>query len=68
MNDRIILGVAGGSGSGKTTVVKEILRSLQSAPNSWFQGVIRAFVTFRASTSANASLASVNEYRFPMMF
>ncbi len=28
MNDRIILGVAGGSGSGKTTVVEEILRGL----------------------------------------
>jgi uridine kinase len=28
MNERIILGVAGGSGSGKTTVVEEILRSL----------------------------------------
>jgi uridine kinase len=31
MNDRIILGVAGGSGSGKTTVVEEILRSLHPA-------------------------------------
>jgi uridine kinase len=34
MNDRIILGVAGGSGSGKTTVVEELLRSLQPAPVS----------------------------------
>ena len=29
MSERIILGVAGGSGSGKTTVVEEILRSLR---------------------------------------
>lgn len=34
MNERIILGVAGGSGSGKTTVVEEILRSLRPAPIS----------------------------------
>ena len=34
MNDRIILGVAGGSGSGKTTVVEEILRNLRPAPIS----------------------------------
>jgi len=34
MNDRIILGVAGGSGSGKTTVVEEILRALHPAPVS----------------------------------
>jgi uridine kinase len=31
MNRRLILGVAGGSGSGKTTVVEEILRSLHPA-------------------------------------
>jgi len=34
MSERIILGVAGGSGSGKTTVVKEILRSLHPTPVS----------------------------------
>jgi len=34
MNERLILGVAGGSGSGKTTVVEEILRSLHPAPVS----------------------------------
>jgi uridine kinase len=34
MNERVILGVAGGSGSGKTTVVEEILRSLHPAPVS----------------------------------
>ena len=34
MNHRLILGVAGGSGSGKTTVVEEILRSLHPAPIS----------------------------------
>lgn len=34
MSHRIILGVAGGSGSGKTTVVDEILRSLHPTPVS----------------------------------
>ena len=34
MNDRLIVGFAGGSGSGKTTVVEEILRSLHPAPVS----------------------------------
>jgi uridine kinase len=34
MEERIILGVAGGSGSGKTTVVEEILRSLRPFPVS----------------------------------
>jgi uridine kinase len=34
MNDRLIVGFAGGSGSGKTTVVREILRSLHPAPVS----------------------------------
>ena len=34
MNDRIILGVAGGSGSGKTTVVEELCRSLHPSPVS----------------------------------
>jgi len=34
MRERIILGVAGGSGSGKTTVVEEICRSLHPAPVS----------------------------------
>ena len=34
MKDRLILGVAGGSGSGKTTVVEELLRSLEPAPVS----------------------------------
>jgi uridine kinase len=34
MTERILLGVAGGSGSGKTTVVEEILRSLQPSPVS----------------------------------
>ena len=34
MSERIILGVAGGSGSGKTTVVEEILRSLHPTPVS----------------------------------
>ena len=34
MTQRLILGVAGGSGSGKTTVVEEILRSLRPAPIS----------------------------------
>jgi uridine kinase len=34
MNDRLIIGFAGGSGSGKTTVVEEILRSLHPAPVS----------------------------------
>jgi uridine kinase len=31
MKERLILGVAGGSGSGKTTVVEELLRSLRPA-------------------------------------
>jgi uridine kinase len=34
VRDRILLGVAGGSGSGKTTVVEEILRSLRPSPVS----------------------------------
>jgi uridine kinase len=34
MTERVILGVAGGSGSGKTTVVEEILRSLRPSPVS----------------------------------
>jgi uridine kinase len=34
MTDRILVGVAGGSGSGKTTVVEEILRSLHPFPVS----------------------------------
>lgn len=34
MSDRVLLGVAGGSGSGKTTVVEEILRSLHPFPVS----------------------------------
>jgi uridine kinase len=34
MSHRIILGIAGGSGSGKTTVVDEILRSLHPTPVS----------------------------------
>jgi uridine kinase len=34
MSERIILGVAGGSGSGKTTVVDEIIRSLHPTPVS----------------------------------
>lgn len=34
MSERILLGVAGGSGSGKTTVVDEILRSLHPFPVS----------------------------------
>ena len=34
MTERILLGVAGGSGSGKTTVVEEILRGLQPQPVS----------------------------------
>ena len=34
MSERIILGVAGGSGSGNTTVVEEILRSLHPTPVS----------------------------------
>jgi uridine kinase len=34
MNERILLGVAGGSGSGKTTVVEELLRSLHPSPVS----------------------------------
>ena len=34
MNERLILGVAGGSGSGKTTVVEEICRSLHPSPVS----------------------------------
>ena len=34
MSERIFLGVAGGSGSGKTTVVDEILRSLHPFPVS----------------------------------
>ena len=34
MSGRLILGVAGGSGSGKTTVVEEICRSLHPAPVS----------------------------------
>ena len=34
MNERILLGVAGGSGSGKTTVVEEIIRSLHPFPVS----------------------------------
>jgi uridine kinase len=37
MTDRILLGVAGGSGSGKTSVVDEILRSLQPFPVSVIQ-------------------------------
>lgn len=46
MNQRLILGVAGGSGSGKTTVVEEILRSLRPAPisvihhDSYYQDLI----------------------------
>ena len=32
MSERVILGVAGGSGSGKTTVVDEILRGLHPTP------------------------------------
>jgi len=34
MSGRLILGVAGGSGSGKTTVVEEICRSLRPSPVS----------------------------------
>lgn len=34
MTERILLGVAGGSGSGKTTVVEEILRSIRTFPVS----------------------------------
>lgn len=34
MTERILLGVAGGSGSGKTTVVEEILRGLHPQPVS----------------------------------
>jgi uridine kinase len=34
MGERILLGVAGGSGSGKTTVVEEIIRSLHPFPVS----------------------------------
>ena len=34
MSERILLGVAGGSGSGKTTVVEEIIRSLHPFPVS----------------------------------
>ena len=34
MTERILLGVAGGSGSGKTTVVEEIIRSLHPFPVS----------------------------------
>ena len=34
MTDRILVGVAGGSGSGKTTVVEEILRGLAPQPVS----------------------------------
>lgn len=34
MNGRVILGVAGGSGSGKTTVVEEICRGLHPSPVS----------------------------------
>ena len=34
MTERILIGVAGGSGSGKTTVVEEILRSLRPFPVS----------------------------------
>jgi len=34
MTERILLGVAGGSGSGKTTVVEELLRSLHPSPVS----------------------------------
>ncbi|MGW8264829.1 MAG: uridine kinase [Longimicrobiales bacterium] len=34
MAERILLGVAGGSGSGKTTVVEEILKGLRTSPVS----------------------------------
>jgi uridine kinase len=34
MTDRILVGVAGGSGSGKTTVVEEIIRGLEPQPVS----------------------------------
>jgi uridine kinase len=34
MTERLLLGVAGGSGSGKTTVVEEILQSLHPSPVS----------------------------------
>jgi len=34
VTQRLILGVAGGSGSGKTTVVEELMRSLRPAPVS----------------------------------
>jgi len=57
MNDRLILGVAGGSGSGKTTVVEEILRSLQPTPisvihhDSYYRDLVHLPFEERAETN-----------------
>lgn len=57
MNERLILGVAGGSGSGKTTVVEEILRSLRPAPvsvihhDSYYKDLVHLPFEERAETN-----------------
>ena len=57
MTDRIILGIAGGSGSGKSTVVEEICRRLHPTPvsvirhDSYYKDLVHLPLEARAETN-----------------